>query len=102
VPLNFLIPLPGTKLEKAKPLSTVEILVTIGLFRFLLPTKHIKVCGGRELNLGNSQSEIFHAGADGMMIGGYLTQAGRKPEKDLKMLKELGLDVQRRATAVRR
>ena len=91
VPLNFFIPVKGTPLETAKPLKQEEILMTIALFRMVLPDKHIKVCGGRELNLKNRQEEIFSAGASGMMIGGYLTQGGRPPEDDLKMLDKLGL-----------
>jgi len=101
VPLNFLIPVPGTKLAGAESLSVREILMTVALFRFLLPQKHIKVCGGREKNLGERQREIFRAGANGMMIGGYLTQGGCPPEEDLKMLEELGLDVQGRTATVR-
>ena len=37
--------------------------------------------------------EVFAAGATGMMIGGYLTVRGRSVEKDLAMVKELGLEV---------
>lgn len=91
VPLNFLIPIRQTPLEDAKPLSADEILMTIAMFRIIMPDKHIKVCGGREVNLGPRQREIFYAGASGMMIGGYLTQGGNPPERDLKMLEELGL-----------
>lgn len=92
VPLNFLIPIAGTPLESAKPLSADEILMTIAIFRIILPDKQIKVCAGREHNLKNRQKEIFAAGASGMMIGGYLTQGGNPPQEDLKMLKELGLE----------
>jgi len=92
VPLNFLIPIAGTPLEKQTVLNAEEILMTIAIFRIILKDKHIKVCAGRELNLKDRQSEIFSAGADGMMIGGYLTQGGNPPEQDLKMLKDLGLE----------
>lgn len=92
VPLNFLIPISGTPLEAAKPLSADEILMTIAIFRIILPDKQIKVCAGREHNLKNRQKEIFAAGASGMMIGGYLTQAGNPPQEDLKMLEDLGLE----------
>jgi len=98
VPLNFLIPVPGTKLEGALPLSADEALLTIALFRILLPDKHIKVCAGREKVLGERQKEMFSAGANGMMIGGYLTQAGRSVKEDLRMLNELG----QRATTIRK
>jgi len=92
VPLNFLIPISETPFEDNPRLTPDEILMTIAIFRIILPDKHIKVCGGREANLGNRQKEIFACGASGMMIGGDLTQGGNAPEEDLKMLKELGLE----------
>ena len=38
------------------------------------------------------QSMAFEAGANGMMIGNYLTTLGRPPEEDLAMLRDLGLE----------
>ena len=49
----------------------------------MMPTKEIFVCGGREVNLGARLDEIFLAGANGTMVGNYLTTAGRGVEKDL-------------------
>jgi biotin synthase len=91
VPLNFLIPIAGTPLEDATPLTANEILMTIAVFRIVLPDKQIKVCAGREISLRERQRQIFQAGASGMMVGGYLTQGGNSPREDLKMLDELGL-----------
>ncbi|MDR1323351.1 MAG: biotin synthase BioB, partial [Candidatus Margulisbacteria bacterium] len=48
VPLNFLNPIAGTRLEKLSPLSVDDICRTIALFRFFLPDKNIGVMGGRE------------------------------------------------------
>ncbi|MDQ7780782.1 MAG: biotin synthase BioB, partial [Planctomycetota bacterium] len=92
VPLNFLIPVKGTRLESQSAMEPKEILRTIALFRYALPEKDVRLCGGRERNLRDMQSWIFHAGANAMMIGGYLTQRGRRPEDDLQMLKDLGLE----------
>ena len=92
VPLNFLMPVPGTRLADTKPLAQEEILTTIAIFRMILPDKQIKLCGGRELNLKERQYDIFASGATGMMVGGYLTQAGNSIDKDLKRLEELGLE----------
>jgi len=91
VPINFLNPRPGTPLENAKNLTPLGCLKIIALFRFMLPKKDIVICGGREVNLRDLQPLIFAAGANGMMIGDYLTTKGRNPEKDLQMLKDLGL-----------
>jgi biotin synthase len=93
VPLNFLNPVPGTPLENSESLPAQEILRTIALFRFVLPEQDISVCGGREVNLGDLQSWIFMAGASGMMIGNYLTTAGRDIQKDLRMISDLGLEI---------
>jgi biotin synthase len=93
VPVNILNPIPGTPLENRPRMKPEEILSTIAVFRFILPDKDISVCGGREANLGNMQNMIFRAGANGMMVGGYLTTPGRSVEEDLKMIKELGLEV---------
>lgn len=93
VPINFLNPIPGTRLEHADFLTPLICLQTIALYRLLLPTKRIRVCGGREKNLRDLQSWIFLAGADGFMIGNYLTTSGRDENQDRQMLKDLELPV---------
>jgi biotin synthase len=82
VPLNILIPLPGTPLAGAEPLPAAEILRTIALFRLLLPAVPLRLAAGRESALADFLSSAFMAGADGMMIGGYLTQRGRSAALD--------------------
>jgi biotin synthase len=93
VPLNFLNPIAGTPFEGADLITPLECLKTIAIFRFILPTKKISVCGGREKNLRDLQSWMFLAGASGTMVGNYLTTAGRPPEQDMQMLIDLGLEV---------
>jgi biotin synthase len=44
------------------------------------------------VNLRDAQSMIFMAGASAMMVGNYLTTLNQPVEKDLQMLKDLGLD----------
>lgn len=91
VPLNFLNPRPGTPLGGAAELSAEDCLKIIAIFRLVLPTKDLIVCGGRAINLGARQDEIFRCGANGVMIGNYLTTAGRDVELDLDMLEKEGL-----------
>jgi biotin synthase len=93
VPLNFLHPIEGTPLEKAKPMPPGEILRTIAVFRLILPEADIKICGGRAANLRSLQPLIFMAGSSGMMIGNYLTRPGPEPAVDLQMIQDLGLRV---------
>ncbi|MEN8258911.1 MAG: biotin synthase BioB [Thermodesulfobacteriota bacterium] len=89
VPLNFLIPLPGTPLADLKALNVEEILRAIALFRLLLPAVPLRLAAGRESALGDFLSAAFLAGADAMMIGGYLTQRGRTPEQDLQFVSRM-------------
>jgi biotin synthase len=88
VPLNFLIPIPGTPLEGKNDLTPLDCLKIIALFRYLLTDKKISVCGGREKNLRDFQSWVFMAGASGIMVGNYLTASGRDFRADMQMFKD--------------
>ncbi|MCX6339484.1 MAG: biotin synthase BioB [Candidatus Aureabacteria bacterium] len=94
VPLNFLAPVRGTPYEFQPPLAAEDALRIIALFRIMLPRAEIRIAGGRELILGEMQSRVFLAGANGIMIGDYLTTKGRKPEDDLQMIEQLGLEIE--------
>ena len=87
IPINFLNPIPGTGLEGMPLLSPVEALKCIALFRFINPEKDITVCGGRETTLRDYQSWVFTAGANGLMIGDYLTTKGRNAGMDIDMIR---------------
>ncbi|MDH4101686.1 MAG: biotin synthase BioB, partial [Nitrospirota bacterium] len=88
---NILNPRPGTPLASSNPIEPLEIIKTIALYRFILPRKVIKVAGGREANLRDLQALAFLAGANGMIVGGYLTTKGRQAADDLRMLNDLGI-----------
>jgi biotin synthase len=92
VPINILNPIEGTPFAKHEPLPPLEILKSIACFRFVLPRQEIMVAGGRVVNLRDMQSMIFLAGASALMVGNYLTTLNQPVEKDLQMLKDLGLD----------
>lgn len=92
VPINILNPIKGTPFENNPPLPPMEILKTIACFRFILPRKEIMIAGGRTVNLRDMQSMVFTAGASALMVGNYLTTLNQPVEKDLQMLKDLGLD----------
>jgi len=92
VPINFLIPIKGTPMEHRTPLSPIEALKIIALFRLILPQKDIRICGGRQL-LGEFSSWIFIAGANALMTGNYLTTQGRHYIDDLKFIENHGLEV---------
>jgi biotin synthase len=92
IPLNFLIPIPGTRLATHETPKPMEILRTVVMFRLTNPNAEIRVCAGR-IHLRDLQSMIFYAGANGMMIGPLLTVAGRNVEQDLQMLQDLEVEL---------
>ena len=91
VPINFLTPIKGTKLGIREYLEPFEALKIISLYRLILPDKEIRVCGGRMQTLSEFNSFVFLSGADGLLIGNYLTTLGRKFEDDLKLIRQYGL-----------
>jgi biotin synthase len=97
VPVNFLVPIAGTRMEDRPPLSGAEALHILALYRLMLPTASLRVCGGRGLVFGApagpGQRELLSSGASGIMIGDYLTIAGSPPEADLALARELGLRI---------
>ena len=91
VPMNFLNRIEGTPMQNAKPMEPVEILRTVAVYRFILFDRDLGVYGGREVNLRDLQATIFFAGASALMVGNYLTTAGRPAEIDRQMVKDLQL-----------
>ncbi len=91
VPINFLNPIHGTPLGDHPLMQPLDALACIALFRFIHPRKDITVCGGREVTLKEFQSWVFFAGANGLMVGNYLTTRGRSIEMDMEMIAQLGL-----------
>ncbi len=89
VPLNILVPIKGTSFENRPVLSSSEAIKTIAIFRIILKDKTIKIAAGRESALKDFQALAFMAGANGMLIGGYLTIKGRSVEEDWKLVEEV-------------
>jgi biotin synthase len=78
-------------MESRPLLPPMEALKCIALFRFINPGKNILICGGREVTLRDFQSWIFYAGANGLLVGNYLTTQGRDIEADREMIRDFGL-----------
>lgn len=91
VPINILIARDGTPLQGSTPLSALEAIKTIAVWRFILPKTILKIAGGREVHLGDEERFALKAGANGIITGGYLTTGGNEPNKDIAMIREIGL-----------
>ncbi|MFH1846049.1 MAG: biotin synthase BioB [Candidatus Omnitrophota bacterium] len=89
IPLNFLIPIKGTPLSQADSVPPFEAIRIIALFRLMLKHADIKVVAGRETILKDFQGLIHIAGANGIMVGDYLTVPGRSREEDIALIKEV-------------
>ncbi len=92
IPLNFLVPIEGTRLESMEAMKPLDMIRTIAMFRMMNPESELKVCAGR-VHLRDLQSMVFYAGATGIMVGDLLTVAGRDVKSDLQMIDDLGLRV---------
>lgn len=94
VPINFLVPISGTPLEKMAQIPLWEAVKIIALARFIMPEKDIKLGAGRLEIFKDAQHLVFLSGANGMIVGDLLTIKGRKPEDDLALIDDLGLTLQ--------
>jgi biotin synthase len=93
VPINYLTPVNGTPLEGMDTLDPLEALSIISIYRIIMPSCQIRVCGGRVQTLGDLNPLIFLAGADGLLTGNYLTTTGREYSDDIDLIKKLGLSI---------
>lgn len=92
IPVNFLNAIDGTPLEGTHELNPRYCLKVLALFRFINPTKEIRVSGGREVNLGFLQPLSLYP-ANSIFLGDYLTTDGQPGEEDKKMLEDLGFEI---------
>jgi biotin synthase len=89
IPLNVLIPLPGTVAENQPPVPVAEIAKTFAIYRLIHPMKIIKFAAGRETKMKDFQGLLMLSGANGLLTGGYLTTRGRETEEDQVFIQEL-------------
>lgn len=93
IPINFLNAIPGTPLEHAGRTSAMRALKVLSLFRFICPTKEIRVAGGREINLRSLQPLSLYA-ANSLFLGDYLTTEGQDVSVDHQMIEDLGFEIE--------
>ena len=89
IPINSLMPIPGTPLENLPTLTEDEILRTVAIFRYINPKSNIRLGAGRKLITGNGIT-AFTGGASATITGNMLTTSGSTIQSDRDMLKALG------------
>jgi len=89
IPVNILNPIPGTPHGNREPLSVDETLKTIAIYRIIFKDKVIKLAAGRENILKDFMGSAFMCGANGMLVGGYLTLRGREAHEDKKFIENI-------------
>lgn len=89
IPLNVLIPIPGTPFEELPVLSEDEILRTVVIFRFLNPVAEVRLAAGR-IRMRENGKDAFLSGANGTITGDMLTTSGNQTAQDIAMLRSSG------------
>ncbi|AMQ04703.1 MULTISPECIES: biotin synthase BioB [Sporosarcina] len=92
IPVNFLHAVDGTPLGGTDELTPIYCLKVLCLFRFINPTKEIRISGGREVNLRSLQPLGLYP-ANSIFIGDYLTTTGQESERDYQTLKDMGFEI---------
>lgn len=92
VPINQLIPIPGSKLADAEPVDAIDFVRTIALARILMPTSHLRLSAGRTEMSDEMQALCFFAGANSIFVGDMLLTADNPgDDHDTALFRRLGL-----------
>ncbi|KAE8237477.1 hypothetical protein A4X03_0g9107 [Tilletia caries] len=97
VPINLLIPMPGTKMADVAPVDPIEFVRVIALTRVMMPTSfvrqsHVRLTAGRSSMSDEMQALCFFAGANSMFIGDMLLTASNPGnDRDHSLLTRLGM-----------
>jgi biotin synthase len=92
IPVNFLHAIEGTPLAGTNELNPRYCLKVLALFRYVNPTKEIRISGGREVNLRSLQPLGLYA-ANSIFVGDYLTTEGQEKSEDFRILEDLGFEI---------
>ncbi|ATU95658.1 biotin synthase BioB [Phyllobacterium zundukense] len=92
VPINMLIPIPGSKLENSTPVDPIDFVRAIALARILMPKTHVRLSAGRTEMSDEMQALCFFAGANSIFVGDTLLTADNPGEDhDAGLFRSLGL-----------
>jgi biotin synthase len=91
LPVNFLIPIPGTPMETRGQLNPRYCLKVLALFRMANPRSELRIAAGREVHLGALQPLALYP-ANSLFVGDYLTTNGQPPVEDHRMIEAMGFE----------
>jgi biotin synthase len=92
IPINELVPIPGTRLADAPPITGIEFVRTIAVARIVCPQSIVRLSAGREEMDEALQALCFLSGANSIFVGGrLLTTPNPEMSQDERLMTELGL-----------
>ena len=96
VPINSLVPIPGTPLAESQGVDSFEVVRMIALARIAIPQAKVRLSAGRKQMSEELQTLCFFAGANSIFYGDKLLTTGNpQSQADLALLKKLGLEPQK-------
>jgi biotin synthase len=91
VPINLLIPVEGTPLEKSEAVDPLELIRTIAVARILMPKSRVRLSAGRISLSKEAQVMAFFAGANSIFLGDkLLTRPNPGQDEDQLLLSSIG------------
>ena len=92
IPINFLLPIAGIRLETVQNLSPGYCLKILCLFRFLNPQAEIRTAAGREYHLRSMEVMSLYP-ANSLFMDGYLNTRGKSRKDTLQMIVDAGFTI---------
>lgn len=92
IPVNFLVPVPGVKMQVKEKLTPEYCLRILCVARLLNPKAEVRAAGGREMHLRGYQSLALYA-ANSIFMDGYLNVMGTKQIETLKLITDAGFEI---------
>ncbi|NBO20093.1 MAG: biotin synthase BioB, partial [Proteobacteria bacterium] len=100
VPINMLVQVEGTSLNKEPKLDEFDFIRTIAVARIMMPRSFVRLSAGREEMNEQTQALCFFAGANSIFYGEkLLTTANPQAESDMAMFAKLGISPLETTTA---
>ncbi|RDV24253.1 biotin synthase BioB [Alteromonas aestuariivivens] len=96
VPINMLVKVKGTPLDKVDDLEPFEFIRAIAVARIMMPRSHVRLSAGREAMNEQMQALCFMAGANSIFYGcKLLTTSNPETHEDVQLFRKLGINTER-------